>query len=117
MTAGHMPSWDPLGYSTELQLQQRLYPLGFALDLWTNHRDVVEAADESWGGCHKTFDEEPLELRVLVTNGRSESKPAPPTFRVLTPSEDTYLYWRRTPTTSHPVISREVSLLAGSALL
>ena len=81
MTAGHMPSWDPLGYSTELQLQQRLYPLGFALDLWTNHRDVVEAADESWGGCHKTFDEEPLELRVLVTNGRSESKPAPPTFR------------------------------------
>ena len=81
MTAGHTPSWDPLGYSTELELHRRLYPLGFALNLWTNHRDVVEAADESWAGCHKTFDEEPLELRVLVTNGRSESKPAPPTFR------------------------------------
>ena len=81
MTAERTPSWDPLGYSTELGLRRRLYPLGFALDLWTNHRDVVEAADESWAGCNQTFDKDPLELRVAVTDGPSELDPAAPTFR------------------------------------
>ena len=100
MTAERTPSWDPLGYSTELGLRRRLYPLGFALDLWTNHRDVVEAADESWAGCNRTFDKEPLELRVVVTDGRRNEMPLPP------PSEDegTYSCCRRTPTTLRPVI-------------
>ena len=81
MTADRTPSWDPLGYSTQLELHKRLYPLGFALDLWTNHRDVVEAADQSWAGCNQTFEKEPLELRVAVTDGPSELDPAAPTFR------------------------------------
>ena len=45
--AERLSTWDPLGYSTELGVHKRLYPLGFPLDLRTNHRDVVEAAEQS----------------------------------------------------------------------
>ena len=81
MTAERTPSWDPLGYSTELGLHRRLYPLGFPLDLRTNHREVVKAAEESWSGYGKAFEEEPLELRVVVTDGPSNLHPPSPTFR------------------------------------
>ena len=81
MTADRTPTWDPLGYSTELGLQRRIYPLGFALDLWTNHQDVVEAAEESWSGCGKAFAESPLELRVVVTDSPPNQHPPSPTFR------------------------------------
>ena len=81
MTAERLPTWDPLGYSTELGVHKRLYPLGFPLDLRTNHREVVEAAEESWPGCNQTFEKEPLELRLAVTDGPSELDPAAPTFR------------------------------------
>ncbi len=78
--AERLPTWDPLGYSTELGVHKRLYPLGFPLDLRTNHRDVVEAAEQSWSGYDEACEEEPLELRVVVTDGPS-NKPPSPTFR------------------------------------
>jgi hypothetical protein len=43
------------------------YPLGFRLDIATDSRDVLLAAEESWGGWRAEHDAMPLTMRVKVT--------------------------------------------------
>ena len=57
---------DPLGVSIELPLTGAYYPLGFRLEIATNSRDVIEAAEESWAGEGREFDGQALVMRVFV---------------------------------------------------
>src|SRR5205809_924135 len=57
---------DPLGVSIKLPLTGTYYPLGFRLEIATNSRDVIEAAEESWTGQDREFDAPPLIMRVFV---------------------------------------------------
>ena len=57
---------DPLGVQLGLPLKGTYYPLGFQLELSTNSPDVLEAAEESWGGQSRDFAAEPLIMRVIV---------------------------------------------------
>jgi hypothetical protein len=57
-----------------------LYPLGFRVTLLTDSRDVVRAAEESWGRSRQEFDGPPLELRVTVSPGGSQA--ADPAFHI-----------------------------------
>ena len=73
------PSWDPLGYTTNLPLRETFYPLGFSLQIETNSQDVLASARVSWSGSTATFPDPPLRIRVIVS-GRGESAgslPAP----------------------------------------
>ena len=57
---------DPLGVSIELPLTGTYYPLGFRLEIATNSRDVIQAAEESWAGEAREFDGQALVMRVFV---------------------------------------------------
>jgi hypothetical protein len=66
---------DPLGVQTALPLTATFYPMGFRLDLATNSRDVVEAAEESWNVHRKEFDSAPFSMRVVVSPQGELSQP------------------------------------------
>ena len=70
---------DPFHREAQLDLQAFYYPLGFPLQLKTNSKEILAAADSLWSGASKLFDEPPFELRVIVDPG--ESIPAPPVYR------------------------------------
>jgi hypothetical protein len=59
---------DPLLANISLPFFGTFYPVGFRLLLSTNCREVLAAAEESWGGCAAEFESEPLEMRVIVAN-------------------------------------------------
>jgi hypothetical protein len=59
--------FDPLGVNVELPLEGTYHPMGFRLDLATNSREVIEAAEESWSGQTQEFDGASMTMRVLVT--------------------------------------------------
>src|SRR3954471_23024744 len=65
----------PLGIHLELPLTGTYYPLGFRLDLATNSRDVVQAAEESWAGRTREFASAPVVMRVVVHPEGPLSKP------------------------------------------
>jgi hypothetical protein len=67
---------DPLGVSLDLSLRGTFYPYGFPLDLETNSRDVLEAAEESWSGQAQAFDTAPMRMRVVVRREGDLSQPA-----------------------------------------
>jgi hypothetical protein len=67
---------DPLGVSIDLSLAGTYYPYGFRLDLATNSRDVIEAAEESWSGQRQEFDAPPMTMRVVVRPEGDLSQPA-----------------------------------------
>ena len=70
---------DPYQANVELPLTGTYYPAGFALELSTNSRDVLESANESWGDWSREFDRPPMKLRVAV---QAEGALAPaPVFR------------------------------------
>jgi hypothetical protein len=58
--------FDPLLHENELPIQAVSHPLGFRLNLSTNSRHVMEAANEAWGGYRSQFERQPIELRVNV---------------------------------------------------
>jgi hypothetical protein len=58
--------FDPLGLATDLPLSATYYPAGFRLNLTTNSRDVLGAAEEAWGHYGQEFASEPLRFRVVV---------------------------------------------------
>lgn len=60
----------------DLPLTGTYFPLGFPLDLETNSRDAVEAAEESWGGQRQEYDAPPLRMRVVVRPEGYLSQPA-----------------------------------------
>jgi hypothetical protein len=73
------PSWDPLGYTTDLPLRETLYPLGFSLQIETNSPEVLASARLSWPGSTAKFPDPPLRIRVNVSDAGKDdgSLPAP----------------------------------------
>lgn len=63
---GSPAPFDPLGVLTPLPHSVALYPLGFPVEVATNHPPVLQAAGESWGAYPKLFDEPLFRLRVCV---------------------------------------------------
>ncbi|MEO8597185.1 MAG: aldolase [Candidatus Solibacter sp.] len=57
---------DPLGCDQELGFTGTYYPAGFGLRIVTNSREVLEAAEESWGPVERQFDTPPMAFRVVV---------------------------------------------------
>src|SRR5579864_3052099 len=70
---------DPLLHDVELPLTRTYFAHGFPVEISTNSRDILEAAAESWGMCQREFDQDPVELRIVV---QPEGDLAPePAFR------------------------------------
>jgi hypothetical protein len=72
---------DPLLSSVDLPLRRIYYPLGFAIEIRTNADEVLDAAEESWGGLRERFSEPALELRIALGEGRSGLCPQAPVYR------------------------------------
>jgi hypothetical protein len=77
----HTSKLDPLLAEVDLPLRAVYHPLGFSVEIITNSRAVLEAAQESWGHFRKVFSEPPLRLRIGVVEGDSKECPPPPTCR------------------------------------
>jgi hypothetical protein len=75
-----MKRFDPQLRDLELPLTGTYFPAGFRLNIATNSRDVLEAAEESWRLSRHEFEGEPLEFRVVVEPA-GELAPQP-TFRM-----------------------------------
>lgn len=56
------------------------YPLGFRVNLIANSREVLRAAEESWGSAQAEFTGKPLDLRVVVSD--AGVKAAEPRFEI-----------------------------------
>jgi hypothetical protein len=67
---------DPLQQTIELPFRHTYCPFGFRLDLASNSREVLDAADENWGTYEPEYDDPPLTIRVLVQPG-SQLSPQP----------------------------------------
>ncbi|HWQ53428.1 MAG TPA: hypothetical protein VN442_07070 [Bryobacteraceae bacterium] len=72
---------DPLLCSVPLPYCREFNPHGFPVRLATNSRTVLKAADESWAGIPRMFDETAVEVCCLVSHNRAASLPPPPVFR------------------------------------
>jgi hypothetical protein len=76
------PDNDPLLLGVDLPLYARFHPLGFPLDLTTNHPALIASAREVWDPFPCNFDKPPLRLRLAVMNQRVGRKALPvPQFR------------------------------------
>jgi hypothetical protein len=71
----------PLRTDIQLPLLGVFHPLGFSVEIATNSRDVLEAAEEIWRYPRKNFLEPPVELRIAVSPGKSRECPPPPVCR------------------------------------
>jgi hypothetical protein len=71
---------DPILSGIDLPLTGTYYPVGFRLNIATNSRDVLEAAEESWRHDIPEFECQPMEFRVVVQPQGGLGMP--PTFRL-----------------------------------
>lgn len=62
---------DPLQYGVPLPHEATFFPMGLAVLLHTNSRDVMAAACESWGAFEQVGDTPPVEIRLAVAEGTS----------------------------------------------
>jgi len=62
--------------SFDLPLRRTFFPLGYPLQLETNSRDVILAAEECWGANEQLFQEDPVRISLGVAEGGTEA-PAP----------------------------------------
>jgi hypothetical protein len=67
--------YDPLQYGIDLPYETTLYPLGFRLQLITNSREIIQAAEEDWAVFPLLFEDRTLEIRVAVSD--DEQIPCP----------------------------------------
>ena len=65
----------------ELPLRQTFFPLGFAVDILTNHREVLAAAEASFGHRRLRHGSTSLEIRIGVTEDNARQCPPEPTRR------------------------------------
>jgi hypothetical protein len=72
---------DSLLCDMELPLRRTFYPLGFAVEVLTNHPEILEAAAESFGHNHLQRGSEPLLIRVGVSEGGGAGSPPVPVRR------------------------------------
>ena len=57
---------DYLRSTVPLDFEETYYPGGFHVEIATNSRDILYAAEEAWGHCRREFECEPMRFRVLV---------------------------------------------------
>ncbi|QHN04980.1 aldolase [Granulicella sp. WH15] len=74
-------SQDALLCDMDLPLRETFYPLGFAIEILTNHRDVLEAANESFGHIKECRAVTGLQIRIGISEGTSLATPPEPTRR------------------------------------
>jgi hypothetical protein len=67
---------DPLLYDFDLPFRALYYPLGFPVEVSSNAKEVLTAADESWGLFKQAHSERPLQLQIAVIDGGSRKCPA-----------------------------------------
>ncbi|MFL6353286.1 MAG: aldolase [Bryobacteraceae bacterium] len=72
-----MPLRDPLLAFVPLPFEHIFYPFGFPVQIKSNEKAVLHAAERSWGTSRKRFDEAQLEVRYLICNGPRKRAPAP----------------------------------------
>jgi hypothetical protein len=72
---------DPMLSRTDLKFHAMFYPLGFAVEIATNDRAVLAAANESWGGMNERYVKAPLLLEVIVTDDEAVACPPAPVAR------------------------------------
>jgi len=68
---------DPLLYLAPLPYSRRVYAYGFPVDIAGNAREVVDAAQESWGAYPARFDRPPVRIHVTAGEGRGPLPPSP----------------------------------------
>src|ERR1035438_8852640 len=68
---------DPLLYRKPLPYTGRYYPYGFPVDVASDMREVLDAAEESFGAYAARFDRPPLRLHVLTSQGDGVRPPDP----------------------------------------
>jgi hypothetical protein len=72
---------DALSERSPLPIIRTFYPLGFPLEISTNSPEVIEAALESWRQEECEFGRDPVRLRVLVEDGKSDETYYDPVYR------------------------------------
>jgi hypothetical protein len=72
---------DPTLWDFELPLRAVYHPLGFSLELLTNSRAILAAAQQSWGNHRQHFHERPARLCVGVLEGDVKEMPPTPVVR------------------------------------
>jgi len=75
------PRPDPIGCDFNLPLNDVFHPLGFTVEIATNSKRVLEAAEESWKSFDPVFNAPPVELRIAVLDGDARECPPAPTCR------------------------------------
>jgi|ERR1035441_6448724 hypothetical protein len=68
---------DPLLYRAPLPYEGRYYPYGFPVDVASDTREVLDAAQESFGAYAPRFDRPPLRVHVLTSQGSGVRPPEP----------------------------------------
>ena len=74
------PDWpkDPLHYYDAFPFRDKHYPAGVPLELSTNSREVIAAAQQSWNAFPKLLDVEPIHVRIGVSDSdQADLPPAP----------------------------------------
>jgi len=68
---------DPLLYRAPLPYTGRYYPYGFPVDVASDVREVLDAAQESFGAYAPRFDRPPLRVHIMVGQGSGGLPPEP----------------------------------------
>jgi hypothetical protein len=72
---------DPLQYYVEFPFHGAYYPLGLPLEISTNHRAVLTAAQQTWGPFPPMQSAAKIHLRFGVSDSGCPDLPRPPSFR------------------------------------
>src|SRR6202050_2652695 len=72
---------DALLCDMDLPFRRTFYPLGFAVEIVTNHPDVLEAANDSFGHRRLRHGGATLEVRIGISEGGDPECPPEPTRR------------------------------------
>jgi hypothetical protein len=73
--------FDPYLQFVEMPLSAVFYPLGFPVRVTSNSSEILEAAEESWGGCQQTIDMPPITIKFGVMEGGGKECPPTPVSR------------------------------------
>jgi HPr Serine kinase C-terminal domain len=73
--------FDPYLQFVEMPLSAVFYPLGFPVRVTSNSAEILEAAEESWGGFQQTVDMPPIVIKFGVMEGGGRECPPTPVSR------------------------------------
>jgi hypothetical protein len=66
---------EPLQHEIDLPFRRVYHPYGFQLNLASNSREVLDAAEENWGVYEEEYDDPELTVRIVVQPGSELSAP------------------------------------------